>query len=186
MKKSQLRKLIKEIIQEQTQVPTACWDPCATNFQSPLGNWDGPIPYMGTGDYLPSLTATSDCSNGNAFSVNGYNSVVVLLHQIGTYPQGPQNTQFCQEMEENDYYNVIVANHPTVDYSCCQYPSSGPQDPGKAVPNKDVNITRPTKPGTSPVKPTKPPVSPIPKPKPPLTSPVGSGPGMNTIPNIKK
>ena len=179
MKKSQLKKLIRELINEQllteqTPAPAACWDPCATNFNSPLGDWDGPVPYLGTGDYLPSLTATSDCGGGNASSVSGYNSVVFILHQIGTYEGGAQSLDFCQD--GNQMYDAIFTSQvladpnfsttdgtmvANIDTSCCQYPSSGPQDPGKAVPNKDINLHQPDKPGTSQIRKPKPPTSPV-------------------------
>ena len=170
MKKSQLRKVIREVIKEQFGDMfgggSACWDPCAINGVAPGGAGQ-------------QSTSIGDCSGqtSQGYQVQtGDLTQGVPVMQIINMVFGSINTPGVQDAWCSGNFNLegmslsgpdwstgaMYSNstgpyaYSGPDFSCCEYPEGYPQSWGDTSTPEDT-FTKPPK-------------------NPPNTSPVGSGP----------
>ena len=129
MKKSELRKIIRGVIEEQDKQPystPACWDPCATNFQAP-----------GVSEYNnPGFTMYGDCTGTPSTTSAVGATFVNVINNISPTPEWCQSQGYIMSQQ--------IQNSSQIDTSCCNY--NTPTDAA----GSDVSMA-----GTNPVGPDK-------------------------------
>ena len=187
MKKSELRKLIKETIKEQwgddiwdTLNPdpdsdSVCWDPCATNGVAPGSG--APVPDGSSNPAGGGLTQTADCA-GNQFQAGEISqtlSGMPVMQTINAIFQSGTDVLDAWCSGNFSLQGVVGINGPWwtenagADLSCCTYPEGYPPVEEPTKPAATDSFGNPVSPvGSGP------------------TSPQGTPSGTQRKPNIPK